>query len=192
VPISTHVRRLCAGLAGSLLAFAHAAPAVPSAAAVAPCPGADLQPNEADLAAVNSATLCVINRVRATYHVRAVRPNRELGRVAADQVDVMVRMNFFADVRPTGQTALSLVAASRYPARAPRVSVGQNIAWATGRDASPAMVVAAWMASPPHRRIMLDGEYRDAGVAATPATPSVLGQDRGGATYALLFGVRLR
>jgi uncharacterized protein YkwD len=57
---------------------------------------------------------------------------------------------------------------------------------------TPAGIVAAWMASPPHRAIILDRTYRDAGVAATPALPSVVGQGRVGATYAMEFGLRQR
>lgn len=192
------MRWLRAALAGFVLACAFTAPAAAaparSAAAPAPspaCAGADLQPTATDLGAIDAATLCLINRVRATYHVRAVRANHELGRLAAAQVGLMVRMDYFADVRPSGQTPLSVVASSRYPASAARVSVGQNIAWGTGPYATPATVVAAWLASPPHRKIMLDGEYRDAGVAATAAIPPVIGRSSG-ATYALLFGVRLR
>jgi hypothetical protein len=37
---------------------------------------------------------------------------------------------------------------------------------------------------------MLTGEYRDAGIAATPAVPAVVGEGRAGATYAIEFGVR--
>jgi hypothetical protein len=48
------------------------------------------------------------------------------------------------------------------------------------------------MASPPHRAIMLDGKYRDAGVGAIPSTPRVIGDGRGGATYAIEFGLRQR
>jgi uncharacterized protein YkwD len=104
----------------------------------------------------------------------------------------MVRMDYFADVRPTGQTPLSLVAATRYPFETVGFSVGQNLAWGTRDSSTPARIVAAWMASPPHRAIVLNGEYRDAGVAVTPATPSVIGAGRSGATYAIEFGVRWR
>jgi uncharacterized protein YkwD len=189
------VRRVYAVLAGAALCCSAALPTAslaPAALQVQACAGAGLRPSAVNLAAVDAATLCLINRVRSTHHLRALRANRELGRVAGSQVGVMVRMDYFADVRPTGQTPLALVVASHYPAHAPRVSVGQNIAWGTGPYATPAEIVAAWMASPPHRAIVLDGEYRDAGVAATPATPSVIGAGRRGATYAILFGVRKR
>ncbi len=99
-------------------------------------------------------------------------------------------MNYFADVRPTGQTPLSLVGVTHYSVRAARVAVGQNIAWGTGGAASPMHIVAAWMASPPHRAIMLAGGYRDAGPAVAPALPSVLRVGHRGAVYVIEFGAR--
>jgi uncharacterized protein YkwD len=141
---------------------------------------------------VQAATLCLVNRIRAAAHVPALRANRDLAHVASGQVSVMVRMDYFADIRPSGQTPLALVMASHYRTRAARVSVGQNIAWGTGAFTTPARIVAAWMASPPHRAIMLDGKYKDAGAAAIPSTPSVIGDRQGGATYAIEFGVRVR
>ncbi len=102
----------------------------------------------------------------------------------------MVRSDYFADNRPTGQTPMSLVVGTHYRAHAARISVGQNIAWGTGLYSTPAHIVAEWMASPPHRTIMLSGEFHDAGVAVTPALPSVLHRGRRGAVYAVEFGVR--
>jgi uncharacterized protein YkwD len=156
----------------------------------APCPGAGLRPTHTNAAAIDAATLCLINRARAAHHVPALRSNRDLGAVAASQVATMVRWNYFADVRPTGQTPLALVFATRYPANTAGVSVGQNIAWGAGRYATPARIVAAWMASAPHRRVMLEGGYRDAGVAVTARVPSVMERGQRGATYAIEFGLR--
>jgi uncharacterized protein YkwD len=155
-----------------------------------PCPGANLSPSAANIAAVDAATLCLLNEVRILYRLRPLRANRELGNVAASQVTNMVRWNYFADVRPSGQTVLSLVALTGYPLHAIGFAVGQNIGWGTGSYATPAHIVAEWMASPPHRQIMLNGEYRDAGVAVTPAVPAVVNAARQGATYAIELGVR--
>jgi uncharacterized protein YkwD len=157
---------------------------------IAPCPGAGLRPTHTNAAAIDAATLCLINRARTAHHIPPLRSNRDLGSVAASQVATMVCWNYFADVRPTGQTPLALVFATRYPANTAGVSVGQNIAWGTGRYATPARVVAAWMASAPHRMVMLDGGYRDAGVAATARVPSVMERGQRGATYAIEFGLR--
>jgi uncharacterized protein YkwD len=128
--------------------------------------------------------------VRASHHLAPLRQNRELGAVAASQVGAMVRWNYFADVSPSGQTPLSLVVVTHYPAHSAGISIAQNIAWGTGEDTTPARIVAAWMQSPSHRKIILDGEYRDAGVAAMAAVPNVVGAGQAGATYAMEFGAR--
>ena len=185
-------RNLLATLVVGLLVCAGALAADYSVAGArsAGCLGANLRPSATNAAAIDAATLCLIDHVRAAQHLRPLRSNRELGAVASSQVGSMVRWNYFADVRPTGQTPLSLVVVTHYPAHAGGISVGQNIAWGTGSYTTPAHIVAAWMASPPHREIILSGKYRDAGVAMTPALPTVLGVGSRGATYAVEFGVR--
>lgn len=160
------------------------------AAAGSPCSGEGLLPTAANVRAVDAATLCLVNRLRGARGLRSLRANGELRRVASSQVDTMVSHDYFADDRPTGQTPLSLVAVTRYPVHTDGFAVGQNIAYGTGSDTTPAHIVEEWMASPPHREIMLSGEYRDAGVAVTPAVPAMLGAGGHGATYAIEFGVR--
>jgi uncharacterized protein YkwD len=154
------------------------------------CAGANLHPTGANAAAVDAATLCLIDNVRAAYRLGPVRANHELQAVATAQVHDMVRWNYFADDRPPSQSPASLIAATRYTARTTNISTGQNIGWGTGAYATPAQMVAAWMASPPHRAIILVGEYRDAGVGVVPAVPSVLAQQLPGATYAIEFATR--
>jgi uncharacterized protein YkwD len=156
-----------------------------------PCTGASVRPSATDIREIDAATLCLLNRLRLSHHVAPLRANAELARVASSQVTSMVRWDYFADVRPTGQTPLSLVAATRYPRRAAQILVGQNLAWGAGSYATPAHILAAWMASPPHREIMLSGGYRDVGVAATPAVPAIVGAGGQGATYAIEFGARV-
>ncbi len=188
---------LCATLAVVIASWSPLA--TPSAAAAArpraraagaPCRGATLRPTGADAALVDAATLCLINQIRAANGLRPLRANRYLLRVAASQVSAMVGTDYFADVRPSGQTPLALVNVTRYPAHAAGVAVGQNIAWGTGSYSSPLRIVAQWMASPPHRAVILTSEYRDAGVAVDPAVPGVLGAGKSGATYAMEFGRR--
>jgi len=163
--------------------------ALPARAAVR-CPGSGTRPTAANDLAAAQATLCLINRIRGAYGLGPLQPNRQLVAVAASQVSTMVSWDYFADVRPTGQTPMSLIATTAYRTRGAELSVGQNIAWGTGSLSSPGQIVAAWMASPPHRAIILTGEYRDAGIAVEPAVPRVLGAGRQGATYAMEFGVR--
>jgi uncharacterized protein YkwD len=154
------------------------------------CPGANLSPDRSNWASVDAATLCLIDRVRAVHHLHPLQFNGELWALATSQVNDMVSWNYFADDRPPGLTPLSLLATTRYSAHAKRVSVGQNIGWGTGQYATPASMVAAWMASPEHRRIMLTREYRDAGVGVRAAIPPLFGRGSGGATYAIEFATR--
>lgn len=151
------------------------------------CANSNLVPTATDAKAIDAATLCLIDNVRAAYRLGPLRPNRELQSVATMQVDDMVGWNYFADDRPPAQTPASLIAATRYTARTANISTGQNIGWGTGPYATPAQMVAAWMASPPHREIILIGEYTAAGVGVAPAVPSVLEQSLPGATYAIEF-----
>jgi uncharacterized protein YkwD len=103
----------------------------------------------------------------------------------------MLAHNYFSDVRPTGQTPMSLISRTSYTVRAPGgVSVAENIAWATGGQDTPARIVAAWMASPAHRNVILGTEFHDAAVGVAASLPQVLRAGRGGATYAMEFGVR--
>jgi uncharacterized protein YkwD len=155
-----------------------------------PCPGANLTPTAGDAPAVEKATLCLIDNLRAAYRRGPLRANRELQNVATTQVDDMVHWNYFADDRPPEETPASLIEATRYPAHSARLSTGQNIGWGTGAEATPAQMVAAWMASPPHRELILLGAYREAGVGVAPAVPSVLAQPLPGATYAIEFAAR--
>ena len=157
-----------------------------------PCVGANLLPTSANAATVSAATLCLIDRVRAAHHLPALRPNRDLEAVAAAQTYSMLRGNYFADNPPSGQTLAVRIAASRYLAHTAGFFTAQNIGWGTIEDASPARMLEAWMVSPPHRRVILTGAFRDVGVGVAPHVPSVVGGGQEGATFTVEFGARLR
>jgi uncharacterized protein YkwD len=178
-------------LACSYLLLLLLAPAQSAAgASTTGCPGANLRPNGVNARTVDLATLCLIDQLRAAHRLHPLRRNVQLSLVAGSQVASMVRLDYFSDIRPTGQTPMSLVADTRYRAHASGISVGQNIAWGTTLYSTPAHIVAEWLASRPHREVMLSSEFEDAGVAVRPALPSVLGAGRRGAIYAVEFGLR--
>jgi uncharacterized protein YkwD len=156
------------------------------------CSDAHLLPTASDAPRLEQATLCLIDRERVGHHLLPLRANHALARVAAEQLTAMVRLNYFSDVRPSGRTPLSLVSGTRYAAHAARYTVGENIAWGSAGDATPASIVAAWMASPPHRQLILTREFSDAGVAASPTVPRFLGLSGVAGTYAIEFGSRRR
>jgi uncharacterized protein YkwD len=161
-------------------------------ASAVPCAGANLAPDGHNAALIDAATLCLMNRQRATRGMRPLRFNDALARIASGQARDMVRGHYFADQSLSGQSPLARVMASSYVAHPTtvRLITAQNIGWGTGPNATPAGIVRAWMNSPPHRHIMLTAAYRDAGVGASPSVPSALGAGPLGGTYAVEFGTR--
>jgi uncharacterized protein YkwD len=161
-----------------------------SALASAPCRDASLRPTPANLAAVDTATACLIDRARSVADLRPLRANPSLRRVAARQSREMVLGDYFGDDSRSGQTPLQRIVATRYLRDDTEVSTAQNIGWGTDAQATPTAIVAAWMHSPPHREIILTEEFRDIGVGASPSAPAALAGGRPGATYTVEFGVR--
>lgn len=149
------------------------------------CPGANLQPTRTNTTVIEAATLCLIDLARATNHLAPLHANRQLQTVAVSQVTSMVKLDYFADDRPTGTTPMMLILDSGYAQPTQRISIAEDIGWGTLQESTPAQMVAGWMDSPPHREAILNRGYSDAGVGAVAAVPGRLAQGQSGATYAL-------
>jgi uncharacterized protein YkwD len=154
------------------------------------CGGSSLRPRAGNVSRVVTATLCLIERERETHHLALLRSNSSLQRIAASQAKDMVAGDYFGDDSLAGGTPWQRITASPYAVGARGLSTAQNIGWGTASLATPAAMVKAWMLSPPHRRIMLTGTYRDIGVGVAPAAPSSLTQGLSGATYTVEFANR--
>jgi uncharacterized protein YkwD len=180
--------RLLAAVLLTCLAGALAA----SPASAAPCANADLVPTATNVAQVRGATLCLINRERTTRGRRALRQNRHLRRVAERYSRQMVRHGFFEHVGHDGSTVLSRIKnATSYLQSAVGWSVGENLYWGSGRLATPAESVKAWINSPGHRRNMLNRRFRDIGIGIALGAPQNVGGSPS-ATYTTEFGTRTR
>jgi uncharacterized protein YkwD len=156
------------------------------------CQGEDSSPNGRNAALIDSATLCLMNEIRAAHHLAPLRSNASLRRIASGQASDMVRGHYFGDQSLSGQSPLARIMASSYVTHHARLRLhaAQNIGWGTGHTATPAGIVEAWMQSPPHRAIILTGSYRDAGVGVAPTVPSGFSGQWHGGTYAAEFGTR--
>jgi len=184
------VAALLVGLSAFASAPSGAAATTRAQAAAIVCAGEYAAPTGHNAAAIVTSTLCVMNRVRATHALRSLRLNRALSRIASGQARDMVRGGYFGDQSLSGQSPLSRILASNYPARTAsvRLLTAQNIGWGTGPNATPVGIVRAWMRSPPHRQIILTAAYRDVGVGVAPSVPARLGGSLLGGTYAVEFG----
>lgn len=172
----------------------HGSRAPHARVASAGCAGAQTMPDGRNSTIVDAATLCLMNEVRAARGLRPLRRNGVLASIASGQASDMVRGDYFGDQSLSGQSPMARVLASSYAVQpiAAHLMTAQNIAWGTGQNATPAAVVAAWMASPPHRAIILTGAYRDTGVGVAAAVPAEFDNGFGGGTYAVEFGARRR
>jgi uncharacterized protein YkwD len=158
-----HTRTLAAALA--VVAAVMASADVSRAAAQSPpCAAGAAQADAA------RAIVCLVNAQRAGRHRPPLRWNPRLTSAAQTYSGDMVAAGFFDHVAPDGDDVVDRVSATRYLCGSPGWSLGEALAWHTA-PATPATIVAAWMASPPHRKILLAAKYRDIGVGAAPGVP---------------------
>lgn len=102
----------------------------------------------------------LLNRVRGQYGLPRLRASRGLNRAADRHSHEMVRGSYFDHLSSDGTPYDRRV--RRY-ARAS--AVGETLATVSRPGGGAAQVVQMWMASPPHRAIILTGTFRRVGVA---------------------------
>jgi uncharacterized protein YkwD len=190
VPVPKILRSLGCVVAAILL-FAPAAVAAPSTthartAAAAPCAGSDLVPTADNLVAVRAAIVCLHTRVRAEHRLAFLGENSRLRVAATGHSADMVAQRYFDHTAPSGSTLLDRLRTD-YVRRSQDWVLGENLAWGTGSQSTPASIMRGWMASPGHRANILRGAYRELGVGIVVGVPS---DGTTGATFTTDFGVR--
>jgi uncharacterized protein YkwD len=104
-----------------------------------------------------TAMLRELNRVRAHFHLPRVSDDRRMNRGASEHSQDMARHGYFAHGAWTGRVA-------RAAGRAH--SLGEVLGWLSHTSASreASQMVQAWLNSPEHRRVLLDGRFRRVGI----------------------------
>jgi hypothetical protein len=174
---------ICVGLATASLLLLAAAPAGASA-----CPHGDDVATALSPGDRRAALLCVIGAERGARGLPAVRESPQLSLAAQRHADDMVARRFFAHVTPGGTTLAERVLVTGYTSRRRTWELGEAIAWAQEPLDTAAQLVSAWLNSPPHRAILLDGTFRDVGIGLTAGLTD--GSGAPGATAVLDFGFR--
>jgi uncharacterized protein YkwD len=129
------------------------------------------------------AVVCEVNRVRAQRGLEPVVRDRRLHRAAAAHARDMAARGYFSHVTPEGERLSDRLRRAGYISGRVSWRVGETLAWGRGQMATPAATVAAWMHSPPHRRVVL-GRYDEIGVGVADGVPS----GGPGTTYAADLG----
>jgi uncharacterized protein YkwD len=174
------VRCLVALLVCCTVAFA--APATASAAD--PCPGSGTPLDQLGPAAARGVTLCLLNRERRSRGRAPLRADARLTRAAQAHSDDMVAHRYFAHDSRDGAGFGARIKATGWTGHRRCYTVGENIAFGSGGDATPAAIVDAWMHSAGHRANILERRFRAIGVGVAAGTPS----GESGATYSTDFG----
>jgi uncharacterized protein YkwD len=114
------------------------------------------------------AVRCELNQERLSHGLRTLRHDESLALAARRFSGAMVRQRFFDHVSPDGSTLGTRLSAAGFRMAG---GAGETIGWGSGAQARPAAIVAAWMASPPHRAIILDGRFDVVGLGVAPGSP---------------------
>jgi uncharacterized protein YkwD len=97
----------------------------------------------------------LINQVRRTAGLRPVRVSSDLVRAARQHSHDMLVNNYFAHGQAVSRICRFLTGARL---------VGETLAWGTGTLGTPQSTLDRWLASPPHRAVLLDPAFRLIGV----------------------------
>ena len=181
-----HIRML---LAVCLAAAACLAVAPIASAKAHTCKHSGAQAGQATKKQLVRATLCLLNKHRRAHHMAPLRLSKRLGVAARGHSAEMARVHYFSHNSRSGASFLDRIRRAGYLKRAHRWSVGENIAWGTGRLSTPRSIVRAWMHSPGHRANILQRGFRHIGIGISVGAP-VTAASRSGATYTTDFGMR--
>jgi uncharacterized protein YkwD len=174
-----------AAVLGALGALALAC--APAATAQKPCARASATPADLSQRLLVRATLCLLNAERDKRGQAPLKLNVRLGRAAQGHAQDMARRDYFSHDSQSGASFLDRIRRSGYLEDAGSWTVGENIAWAAGGQASPRAIVQSWMRSAGHRANVLSGSYREIGIGVAADAPV---DGVGGGTYATDFGAR--
>jgi uncharacterized protein YkwD len=161
---------LSAGRKGALLAGLAAMLTVPAPASA-----------EVRLRAAEPLESAVVQRINGIRRARGLRPltvHVALNRAAGDHAVNMARNGYFSHSWSSGSPFARWI--RRYWPGGGRFrswSVGENLYW-RGPTINAAQVVSGWMRSPPHRRNLLNRDWRSVGLAAV-VTLDPIGDYRG-------------
>jgi uncharacterized protein YkwD len=143
----------------------------PATSAAPSCANADRTTADATVSELASGVRCLIAQQRAAAGRSSVAPNTHLAVAARRHAADMAARRYFAHTSLGGTTLVDRLRRSGYIPSAGRWRVGEILAWASGAQATPRGVVDAWMASPGHRRVLLDPKLTDVGVGVVVGSP---------------------
>jgi uncharacterized protein YkwD len=144
--------------------------ATPATPAV--CPNTGLVPDAGNLALIRGALACLHDQVRSQNGLGTLAENTALDAAASAHTDDMIARGYFDHDTPDGGTFDRRILSAGYARPGDGWSLGENLIWADGNLATPAALMNSWMNSEGHRENILNGNYRELGLAVRLGTPT--------------------
>ena len=141
------------------------------AGAAGACASADQTAANATVSDLAAGVRCLLNQERTDAGRPAVAQNQHLAAAATRHSADMVARHYFAHTSLGGSTFVDRIRRTGYLPSRGRWSAGEILAWTSGSLATPRGLVDAWMASPEHRRILLDPSFSEVGVGVVAGSP---------------------
>ena len=159
-------------------------PLLVASAALFPAPAqASVCPLGERVRPLTVTTFCLVNEARARHGAPPLRPDRLLALAARRHSREMVARGYFSHTSPRGLSSRARIERSGWMAGRSRWTIGETLAWHAGSP-DPREIVRRWLASPPHRHVLLNRRFRVAGIGVAAGTP----RSTRGTTYTADFG----
>jgi uncharacterized protein YkwD len=128
-------------------------------------------------AALEAAVVREVNRVRTARGLGPLRAVPALKTSARSHSQAMLSHGFFSHHSKDGTAFSERIRRYYTDSGYARWAVGEALMASPGRVVGAEAVVAAWLASPPHRAIVLSSTWRDAGIGVlyAPSAPATFG-----------------
>jgi uncharacterized protein YkwD len=148
------------------------------------CPGAGDAPTAATTQQAARAIACLVDAERDKRGLTPLAADEDLDLAARRHSRDMVRHAVFSHTGTDGSGLADRARAAGY-ALTGRWSLGEALGWGTGSLSTPQALIEEWLASPPHRRILLDPGFTRIGAGVAAGAPHPTGDALPAATYTL-------
>jgi uncharacterized protein YkwD len=158
----------------------------PAMAADDQCPGATDEPTSATAVQAARTVTCLVDAERDKHGLQPLRRDEDLDLAARRHGRDRVRNDAFSHTGTDGSDIAERMRAAGHQLSG-TWTAGEALGWGTGSLSTPAALVLEWLASPPHRRILLGREFHQLGVGVVAGAPEPTDGELTAATYTLDF-----
>lgn len=140
-------------------------------------------PSAGGASRATAGVIAQLNAARAAHGAAPLRADPRLALAARRHSRDMVAHHYFSHDSRTGEGFSARIARTGWMQSRGPWRVGETLAWGVGAKGAPRAIVAAWLASAGHRRIVLASRFRVVGIGVAEGTPFGAGR-----TYTADFG----